>query len=73
MNLNFNVTLLVILMLRKCLTYLRNSFIGFLFPLDDVVYGHKVVGMVATICVIGHVGMHFIHFSKKYWSVTDRQ
>lgn len=62
MLLNLNVTILLILMLRNTLTYIRNSRIGWLFPLDHAIYAHKYVGQVVGVCVLGHFMFHMFHF-----------
>ena len=53
----------MVLMLRRSLTFLRNTRIGPYLPVDLAVFAHKIMGYVVGVCVIGHFTMHMIHFS----------
>ncbi|XP_056003307.1 NADPH oxidase 5-like isoform X3 [Ostrea edulis] len=60
MNLNFNCMFILVLMLRKCLTYLRATPLANVLPLDQNIQFHKMVGgMIAFFGIIhtlAHVG-----------------
>lgn len=64
MNLNFQCALLLVLMLRKTLTCIRNSAMGRYLPLDESLYAHKVVGVVSLVFVFGHWIFHMLHFGE---------
>ncbi|OQV13433.1 NADPH oxidase 5 [Hypsibius exemplaris] len=62
MNLNWNCMLLVVFMLRRTLTLLRNTRLGPYLPVDVAIYAHKVIGYVVGVCTLGHFVMHMLHF-----------
>jgi hypothetical protein len=70
MNLNFNCMFILVLMLRKCLTYLRATPLANFLPLDQNIQFHKLVGsMIAfygIVHTLAHVGnarkyMYYVH------------
>ncbi|XP_063437585.1 NADPH oxidase 5-like isoform X2 [Mytilus trossulus] len=56
--LNFNCMLILILMMRKSLTYLRLTFWNNFLPLDHNILFHKRVGIIIFILAIIHTGAH---------------
>lgn len=56
--LNFNCILILILMLRKTLTFLRTTYISQFLPLDHNISFHKNVGVVIGILSGIHTGAH---------------
>ncbi|OQV18981.1 NADPH oxidase 5 [Hypsibius exemplaris] len=62
MNLNWNCMLIIIFMLRRTLTALRDTRLGPYLPIDIAVFIHKVIGYMIGICTLGHWIFHMIHF-----------
>uniref|UniRef100_A0A8C0BCG8 NADPH oxidase 5 n=1 Tax=Buteo japonicus TaxID=224669 RepID=A0A8C0BCG8_9AVES len=56
--LNFNCAFLAVLMLRRCLTWLRATPIANVLPLDQHVVFHQLVGYVVLILAAVHTGAH---------------
>ncbi|XP_048251235.1 NADPH oxidase 5-like isoform X1 [Haliotis rufescens] len=56
--LNFDCTFIVVLMLRKCITWLRATPVGHLLPLDQHIMFHKLTGILIMLFTILHTGMH---------------
>ncbi|XP_006823383.1 NADPH oxidase 5-like [Saccoglossus kowalevskii] len=64
--LSFNTMFIVILMLRKCLTWLRRTMLGYYLPLDDHVMLHKMVGWIIVILSIIHTVSHLLNLGFKW-------
>ncbi|XP_005239483.2 NADPH oxidase 5 [Falco peregrinus] len=62
--LNFNCTFLAVLMLRRCLTWLRATPIAKVLPLDQHVVFHQLVGYVVLALAAVHTGAHVANFSR---------
>ncbi|NXA28609.1 NOX5 oxidase, partial [Ibidorhyncha struthersii] len=62
--LNFNCTFLAVLMLRRCLTWLRATPIAKVLPLDQHVVFHQLVGYVVLALAAVHTGAHVTNFSR---------
>ncbi|NXF86804.1 NOX5 oxidase, partial [Eubucco bourcierii] len=62
--LNFNCTLLAVLMLRRCLTWLRATPVAKVVPLDQHVVFHQLVGYVVLTLAAVHTGAHLANFSR---------
>ncbi|XP_046447189.1 NADPH oxidase 5-like [Daphnia pulex] len=60
--LNFNCAFILVLMLRHCITLLRQIGCGYFLPLDLHVYLHKVCGGVVVVLSAVHTLMHLINF-----------
>lgn len=64
MNLNFNCMFILVLMLRKSLTYLRMTKMGNLLPIDQHILFHKMVGIMiafySAVHTIAHLGNAFL-------------
>ncbi|XP_046576417.1 NADPH oxidase 5-like [Haliotis rubra] len=56
--LNFDCTFIVVLMLRKCITWLRATPAGNLLPLDQNILFHKLTGILIMFFTIVHTAMH---------------
>lgn len=61
--LNFNGALILIPMLRHLLTRVRASTFGDLFPVDDSIAFHKLVGHVMMGFAVIHTIAHFLNYS----------
>ena len=64
--LNFTSTFVIILMFRHLLTWIRSTSLHFLFPLDESIKFHKLVGWTTLFLSIVHVIAHIVNFSKQY-------
>ncbi|NWS62688.1 NOX5 oxidase, partial [Chunga burmeisteri] len=62
--LNFNCAFLAVLMLRRCLTWLRTTPIAKVLPLDQHVVFHQLVGYVVLALAAVHTGAHVANFSR---------
>ncbi|NXL67928.1 NOX5 oxidase, partial [Chordeiles acutipennis] len=62
--LNFNCAFLAVLMLRRCLTWLRATPIAKVLPLDQHVVFHQLVGYVVLLLGAVHTGAHLANFSR---------
>ncbi|XP_069766258.1 NADPH oxidase 5 [Narcine bancroftii] len=62
--LNFNCTLVVVLMLRRCLTWLRATWVVRVLPLDQHVLLHQLVGFAIFGLSIVHTVAHVFNFVK---------
>ncbi|XP_077330291.1 NADPH oxidase 5 [Lithobates pipiens] len=63
--LNFNYAFIVVLMLRRCLTWLRSTFVSHFLPLDQNIFLHELVGYVIFVFTWVHTAAHVINFIKK--------
>ncbi len=61
--LNFNGALILLPMLRHLLTWLRASVFGDLFPVDDSIAFHKLVGHVMMAFAVIHTIAHLLNYS----------
>ncbi|XP_077173409.1 NADPH oxidase 5 isoform X7 [Paroedura picta] len=61
--LNFNCSFIVVLMLRRCLTWLRATWAARVLPLDQHVLLHQVVGYVVVAVAAVHTGAHVANFA----------
>lgn len=62
--LNFNCMFVLVLMLRQCITFLRNRGFTAVLPLDQHIYLHKLCGVTIAFFSIFHTIMHLCNFSK---------
>ncbi|XP_036592479.1 NADPH oxidase 5 [Trichosurus vulpecula] len=62
--LNFNCSFIVVLMLRRCLTWLRATWLARVFPLDQNVEFHQLVGYVVVGFTVIHTTAHVINFVR---------
>ncbi len=62
--LNVLAAIIVMFMLRRTLTWLRNSKIGQCLPIDDSILFHKVVGFSIAAFSLLHTIMHLINIGK---------
>ncbi|XP_075327246.1 NADPH oxidase 5 [Odontesthes bonariensis] len=61
--LNFNCTLVMVLMLRRCLTWLRATWVMKILPLDQNILLHQVVGYAIFCFTLLHTAAHVINFA----------
>ena len=66
--LNFNPVVVVFLMMRRGLTWLRSTRLAALLPLDQHIELHKLVGFVIFVFSTIHVLAHLSNFSKSMYS-----
>lgn len=59
--LNFNCALMLVLMLRKHITWIRTKGGGVLLPLDHHIDIHKTIGIIILIETILHVAAHLAY------------
>lgn len=62
--LNFNPVLVMILMMRRGLTWLRSTRIAVLLPLDQHIELHKLTGYTITFFGLLHTLAHLVNFSE---------
>uniref|UniRef100_A0A8C2I760 NADPH oxidase, EF-hand calcium binding domain 5 n=1 Tax=Cyprinus carpio TaxID=7962 RepID=A0A8C2I760_CYPCA len=62
--LNLNCTFVMVLMLRRCLTWLRATWLVRVFPLDQNILLHQIVGYAILIFSIVHTGAHVMNFAR---------
>ncbi|XP_060770493.1 NADPH oxidase 5 [Neoarius graeffei] len=68
--LNLNCTFIMILMLRRCLTWLRATWVVKVLPLDQNILLHQIVGYAIFIFTLVHTMAHVMNFVML--SHTDR-
>ncbi|XP_019771051.2 NADPH oxidase 5 isoform X2 [Dendroctonus ponderosae] len=61
--LNFDCAFILVLMLRRCITFLRTRGYGSLLPLDQHIYFHKVTGWLIFGLSFWHSLMHTFNFT----------
>ncbi|XP_045455112.1 uncharacterized protein LOC123664638 [Melitaea cinxia] len=61
--LNFTSAWVLVLMLRRCITALRERGLGAALPLDQHVYLHKLTGVLVALYSAAHTAMHLCNFS----------
>ncbi|XP_045461304.1 NADPH oxidase 5 isoform X2 [Harmonia axyridis] len=61
--LNFDCMFVLVLMLRKCITFLRTRGFSSILPLDQHIYFHKLTGVLISIFSLWHTVMHVCNFS----------
>ncbi|KAL8197383.1 UNVERIFIED_CONTAM: hypothetical protein K2H54_022614 [Gekko kuhli] len=62
--LNFDCTFIGVLMLRRCLTWLRATWAARVLPLDQNVVLHQLVGYVVVALTAVHTGAHVANFAR---------
>lgn len=66
--LNFNCALMLVLMLRKHITWLRSKGGGILLPLDHHIDIHKTIGIIIIVETALHVIAHLAYLGKYHCS-----
>ena len=66
MCLNFNSAFIIVLMLRRLLTWLRSTRAAHILPLDQSIMLHKMVGIVIFIQSMVHTIAHVVNIGKAY-------
>ena len=64
MCLNLNCTFILVLMLKKCLTWVRSTWFRKILPIDDHIMFHKLVGYFIAYLSFGHIVGHIGSYSK---------
>ncbi|XP_067827251.1 NADPH oxidase 5 [Heptranchias perlo] len=62
--LNFNCTFIAVLMLRRCLTWLRTTWLVRVLPMDQHVLLHQLVGFAIFGLTVVHSIAHVVNFVK---------
>ncbi|XP_049929775.1 NADPH oxidase 5 [Epinephelus moara] len=62
--LNFNCTFVMVLMLRRCLTWLRATWVVRVLPLDQNILLHQIVGYAILIYTVVHTTAHVFNFMQ---------
>uniref|UniRef100_A0A8C9RKG7 NADPH oxidase 5 n=1 Tax=Scleropages formosus TaxID=113540 RepID=A0A8C9RKG7_SCLFO len=62
--LNFNCTFVVVLMLRRCLTWLRATWVVRVLPLDQNILLHQIVGYAILVFTVVHTFAHVMNFAR---------
>ncbi|XP_020504539.2 NADPH oxidase 5 [Labrus bergylta] len=60
--LNFNCTFVMVLMLRRCLTWLRATWVVRVLPLDQNILLHQIVGYAILCFTLVHTVAHIFNF-----------
>ncbi|XP_017341623.1 NADPH oxidase 5 isoform X2 [Ictalurus punctatus] len=60
--LNLNCTFIMVLMLRRCLTWLRTTWVVKVLPLDQNILLHQIVGYAILIFSLVHTMAHVMNF-----------
>ncbi|XP_038669483.1 NADPH oxidase 5 [Scyliorhinus canicula] len=71
--LNFNCTFIGVLMLRRCLTWLRATWVVRVLPLDQHVLLHQLVGFAIFGLSVVHAFAHVVNFAKLTQNVGTYQ
>ena len=62
--LNFNPMFVITFMFRRVLSWIRSTKVSFLFPLDQSIRFHKLVGWTILVFASIHTVSHIINFGK---------
>ncbi|XP_060550723.1 NADPH oxidase 5 isoform X3 [Pantherophis guttatus] len=62
--LNFNCAFILVLMLRRSLTWLRTTWVAKVLPLDLNAILHQLMGYMVGVLTILHMGAHIINFVR---------
>uniref|UniRef100_A0A3Q3MKP3 NADPH oxidase, EF-hand calcium binding domain 5 n=1 Tax=Mastacembelus armatus TaxID=205130 RepID=A0A3Q3MKP3_9TELE len=62
--LNFNCTFVMVLMLRRCLTWLRATWVLRILPLDQNILLHQIVGYAVLGYSLVHTAAHIFNFVR---------
>uniref|UniRef100_A0AAR2LWU2 NADPH oxidase, EF-hand calcium binding domain 5 n=1 Tax=Pygocentrus nattereri TaxID=42514 RepID=A0AAR2LWU2_PYGNA len=60
--LDLNCTFIVVLMLRRCLTWLRATWVVRVLPLDQNILLHQIVGYAILVFSVAHTMAHIMNF-----------
>lgn len=68
--LDFNSGLIVFLVLRRFVTWLRNSFVGrHYLPVDHFIKFHKIIGVLLLVYSIIHIAGHMVNLCKALYHI----
>ncbi|XP_013878453.1 NADPH oxidase 5 isoform X2 [Austrofundulus limnaeus] len=62
--LNFNCTFVMVLMLRRCLTWIRATWVVRVLPLDQNILLHQIVGYAILFFTVVHTAAHVVNFAR---------
>ena len=65
MCLNFNCAVVVLPVLRKCITRMRTSKLAKYLPLDENIRFHKLIGCTIVLQSVVHTGAHLANLSTR--------
>uniref|UniRef100_A0A4W6FYZ2 NADPH oxidase 5 n=1 Tax=Lates calcarifer TaxID=8187 RepID=A0A4W6FYZ2_LATCA len=68
--LNFNCTFVMVLMLRRCLTWLRATWVVRILPLDQNILLHQIVGYAILCFTLVHTTAHIFNFGTNTHTVN---
>uniref|UniRef100_A0A3Q3GIM9 RPGRIP1 like n=1 Tax=Kryptolebias marmoratus TaxID=37003 RepID=A0A3Q3GIM9_KRYMA len=63
--LNFNCTFVMVLMLRRCLTWVRTTWVVRVLPLDQNILLHQIVGYAILFFTVVHTAAHVVNFGTR--------
>uniref|UniRef100_A0A3Q3QU02 NADPH oxidase, EF-hand calcium binding domain 5 n=1 Tax=Monopterus albus TaxID=43700 RepID=A0A3Q3QU02_MONAL len=69
--LNFNCTFVMVLMLRRCLTWLRTTWVVRVLPLDQNILLHQIVGYAILGFSVVHTTAHVFNFESGEYSLWE--
>ncbi|KAF3706013.1 NADPH oxidase 5 [Channa argus] len=70
--LNFNCTFVMVLMLRRCLTWLRATWVVRVLPLDQNILLHQIVGCAILGFSVVHTAAHVFNFGTNTHLYSER-
>ncbi len=62
--LNFNCALVLVLMLRKHITWLRTKGGGIILPIDHHIDIHKIIGIIILVEALLHTAAHLTYLGS---------
>ncbi|XP_016001235.2 NADPH oxidase 5 isoform X2 [Rousettus aegyptiacus] len=69
--LNFDCSFIVVLMLRRCLTWLRATWLAQVLPLDQNIQFHQLMGYVVVGLSLVHTVAHIVNFALQAQSESS--
>ncbi|XP_011384123.1 NADPH oxidase 5 isoform X2 [Pteropus vampyrus] len=69
--LNFDCSLIAVLMLRRCLTWLRATWLAQVLPLDQNIQFHQLMGYVVVGLSLVHTVAHIVNFALRAQSESS--
>ncbi|KAF6131770.1 NADPH oxidase 5 [Phyllostomus discolor] len=69
--LNFDCSFIVVLMLRRCLTWLRTTWLAQVLPLDQNIQFHQLMGYVVVGLSLVHTVAHIVNFALQAQSESS--
>jgi hypothetical protein len=66
--LDFNSAVIILLVMRRLVTWLRNSLFGRYLPIDDFIKFHKFIGVFILVLSLMHTVAHCVNLCKIFFS-----